>query len=202
MAAPRDDIPLTSNERKLLAWVKRYLGRTGHERRVAAIASRMFDLTASRHRLGEDYRTLLRQAAIVHDVGRHWNDADHPQEGAFLLLADGSAPLSPTQRRHLAYLTRYHRGRVPAADARTVLRHDDPVRELRIVLALLRAADALDKRRSKKHGRPTLRLRLRGSTLRIDCQATKQTTRALDKSSKFALLRQTTGCDVRLRRVA
>ncbi len=63
-------------------WVARQLERVDHERRVARIASHLFDLTRDRHGLGAADRRLLRLACLVHDVGRCVSKADHPAEGA------------------------------------------------------------------------------------------------------------------------
>ena len=56
--------------------------------------------------------------------------------------------LTPTTRRRLAYLTRYHRGRVPEAGEEEILEHRgaDHGFAMRVLLGILRAADSLDSR--------------------------------------------------------
>jgi hypothetical protein len=127
-------------------WVARHLGGVRHERQVAAIAASLFDLTFPLHRLALADRRLLRLAALVHDVGRCVSKADHPAEGAWMLLGDTTLPLPPVERRALAYLTCYHRGAVPPPARDAVLHAADDHDRLLRVLALLRAADALDSR--------------------------------------------------------
>lgn len=191
----------SDEERTVLAWVRRRLGGTAHERRVARIASRMFDLTAARHGLSARHRRLLRLAAIVHDVGRCVNDDDHPQEGAYLLLADHALPLSAQDRRLLAFLTRYHRGAVPEPGFERILRRDDPREPAYKLLGLLRAADALDKRPQRREP-PRLRLTLDGPRLRVDCLVRKRprrTEKTLTQPAKFRLLEELTGCRVHVR---
>jgi exopolyphosphatase/guanosine-5'-triphosphate,3'-diphosphate pyrophosphatase len=192
--------PDTDIERHLLAWADRHLGGNEHELQVMRLATRLFHLTAHRHALSDRFRTLLRWSAIVHDVGRSIDDADHPAEGAFMLLADTTLPLTARDRRWLAFLTRYHRGRVPERGEESILHPHDPRDALRTTLALLRAADALDKRRRKRS--PKLRLSLTGSTLRIDCHAPRRVVRAIDNVGKFQLLTQTTGCEIQIRHAA
>ena len=63
-----------------------------------------------------------------------------------MLLDDEHLPLSTTERRLLAYLTLHHRGKVPAAGADEVLAPGDDTERMLDILALLRAADALDSR--------------------------------------------------------
>src|SRR5215218_8220822 len=69
-------------------WVRRRLGQVGHELRVAEIASTVFDLTGPLHALDRADARLLRLAALVHDVGRSVDQAEHPVHGAGMVLAD------------------------------------------------------------------------------------------------------------------
>ena len=121
------------------------LGCSEHERRVATIATRLFDLLAAQHGLSKSYRALLHTAALVHDAARPLGADDHNIRGAELVLEDRSLDLTPWERRAVAYLVRYHRGRVPTAGE--IILPGDGRRKLRVLLALLRAADALDSRR-------------------------------------------------------
>ncbi|CAA9435814.1 MAG: hypothetical protein AVDCRST_MAG64-3813 [uncultured Phycisphaerae bacterium] len=127
-------------------WVARRLGGVRHERQVAAIAANLFDLTQHLHGLTLADRRMLRLAAMVHDVGRSVCKAEHPTEGAWMVLGDTSLPLTAAERRGLAYLTCYHRGAVPAPGHDAVLHASDDHDRLLRQLALLRAADALDSR--------------------------------------------------------
>jgi hypothetical protein len=128
-------------------WVKRHLGDSAHEHRVADIGSTLFDLTAPLHDLdARPWNDLLRLAALVNDVGRCHGEENHPADGAAMLLSATSLPLSADQRRALAYLTLYHRGAVPDLRDDDVLHPEDDAEGLLKVLALLRAADALDSR--------------------------------------------------------
>ena len=127
-------------------WVARHLGTCGHERRVAAVAATLFDLAAPVHALAESDRRLVQLGALVHDVGRSRGEENHPADGAAMVLAASSLPLSDVERRQLAYLTLYHRGAVPDAGDDDVLHGEDDAARMLTVLGLLRAADALDGR--------------------------------------------------------
>lgn len=198
-------------------WVSRRLGGSAHERRVAAVAATLFDLTAGLHGLASIAdRRLLQLAALVHDVGRSIGKEEHPADGAAMLLSDQSLPLTAAERRNLAYLTLHHRGAVPDAGDDDVLHHgeDDPDRMLKL-LALLRAADALDGRSLES---PRLVFALvpgpaaRGGAssrsaaiadsrprLRITCCLQTDSSRArrvYERRKKFRLLESLLGCRV------
>ena len=148
----RSDEPACPKFDAVQRWVSRLLGGVRHERQVAAIAANLFDLTRPLHALALADRRLLRLAAMVHDVGRSVDKAEHPTEGAWMLLADTALPLSGAERRELAYLTCYHRGGVPQPGHDAILHPGDDHGRLLRLLALLRTSDALDCR-SLKPGR-------------------------------------------------
>ena len=178
-------------------WVRDRLGLIEHERRVAQIAAALFDLTRPLHGLGADARRLLIFAAFVHDVGRALDDDDHPRLGARMLLRDETLHLHKRTRRRLAYLTLYHRGRVPVPGTERILKpRIDDVDELRTILALLRAADALDGRQLES---PKLLFALHDRRLRIDCYLESDCAKALRtyrRRKKFKLLEEVLDCEV------
>jgi exopolyphosphatase/guanosine-5'-triphosphate,3'-diphosphate pyrophosphatase len=163
---------------------------------VAQLARTLFDLAAPMHHLAAADRRLLRLAAVVHDVGR-CNGADgHAADGARLLLADMWLPLSAAERRALAYLTRYHRGAVPKLGEDDVLRPGDDHRRLRVMLALLRAADALD---SRAVPTPRLVFALRGRRLHAGVYLAEDSAKArkvYGRRKKLKLLEAVLGCHV------
>ena len=184
-------------------WVRRQLGAVQHELRVAEIGATVFELTSPLHRLeaAADAR-LLRLACLVHDVGRCVDDAEHPAEGAAMLLADDSLPLSAAERRSLAYLTLYHRGDVPDLGDDDVLHPGDDHARLLKLLAMLRCADGLDSR-SLESPRLVFAL-LAGAAdappqLRVTCYLQSdnpKVRRVYSRRKKFRLLEQTLGCRV------
>jgi exopolyphosphatase/pppGpp-phosphohydrolase len=170
---------------------------------VAEISATVFELTAPLHALhrSRDAR-LLRLAAMVHDVGRCVDDAEHPAHGAAMLLSDQSLPLGVAERRGLAYLTLYHRGGVPAVGDDDVLHPEDDRAGLLTLLGMLRCADGLDSR-SLESPRLVFAL-LAGSgagraTLRVNCYLqteSEKARRVYQRPKKFRLLEQTLGCRV------
>jgi exopolyphosphatase/pppGpp-phosphohydrolase len=200
--APRDE-HAAAQHAAVERWVRRRLGTTGHERRVAEISATVFELTSPLHALRpcRDGR-LLRLAALVHDVGRCVDDAEHPAHGAAMLLSDESLPLGAAERRALAYLTLYHRGSVPALGDDDVLHPEDDREGLLTVLGMLRCADGLDSR-SLESPRLVFALlegsRSRRATLRVTCYLhsdSEKARRVYQRPKKFRLLEQTLGCSV------
>lgn len=173
-------------ERALRGWCRHRIGDLGHEDRVADHAEKLFDLLAPLHRLDASDRRLLRWSAWVHDVGRCVADEGHERHGAYLLATASGLPLEHAERHLLAYLTRRHRGKVPRLDG--FLDERASRRRTRTLLALLRAADALDTRRSTP---PTIVLSRQGMQLQIHAfaPALNRHLVKLQEGKKFALLR-------------
>lgn len=180
-------------------WVQRKLGDCRHERRVLAIAAKLFDLTRPHLGLGLAEHRLLRLSSLIHDVGRCVNEKDHPEEGAWMITQTSAFDMSPHDRRALAFLTRYHRGNVPREHDEDHLGPHDHRRPLRSVLALLRAADALDSRRLAP---PQLVLAMDGHKLSVQCLVhsddIREARRAFDKRKKFGLLSDLLGAEVQV----
>jgi len=183
----------------LESWVLRRLGRADHEWRVTRIALALFDLLKRRHKLNPRARDILALSALVHDVGRSVDDRTHPQQGARMLLKEKDLPLADTLRRRLAYLTLYHRGPVPEPGEDGILLVGEDMTSVRLLLGLLRAADALDSRRAEP---PLLRFSHVGRRLRVHCHLRSESPKArkiYSRRKKFRLLEETLGCKVELR---
>ena len=177
-------------------WVRHRLGKIDHERRVRHIAFRLFDLTAPLHQLRRSDRRLLGLAAMVHDVGRSIDDETHPRQGAKLLKRATHLPISARERRALIYLTRYHRGPVPEHRMDKILKKGDRPRAMRLLLALLRAADGLDSRRRRS---PHLVFALHEHRLHIMCyleDGSEEAGKVYGRRKKFRLLEDLLACRV------
>ncbi len=166
MQATNRGLFATECEYETARWVQRKLGTCEHERRVLAIAARLFELSQPTLRLGKSENRLLRLAALTHDVGRSVCDKRHPEEGARIILSTTALQLSPFDRRALAFMSRYHRGAVPIPGHEEHLHEDDPRVPLRKVLGLLRVADALD---SRQFASPQILFSIAGRKLSIRC---------------------------------
>jgi exopolyphosphatase/guanosine-5'-triphosphate,3'-diphosphate pyrophosphatase len=177
-------------------WVRGNVGEITHEERVEKLALTLFALTRPLHHLGLAERNLLSLAALVHDVGRSLEDEDHEMHGAAMVQVAEELPLTETERRRLMFLTRYHRGAVDPAGKEEHLRQTDDRKTYRTLLALLRAADALD---SRYLDSPQIALSLQGRTLAISCylhEVSPKTLRKLTRKKKFLLLEEILGLRV------
>ena len=183
-------------------WVRRRMGRVEHEQRVAEIGATVFELTRPLHSLARGDARLLRLAAMVHDVGRSVDEAEHPLRGAAMVLSDESLPLAPAERRSLAYLTLYHRGAVPASGDDDVLHPTDDHGRMLKLLGMLRCADGLDSR-SLESPRLVFALAADGAVpgrlLRVTCYLqtdSEKVRRVYGRRKKFRLLEESLGCRV------
>jgi exopolyphosphatase/pppGpp-phosphohydrolase len=182
--------------RAVAQWTAEHLDSLEHERRVARVASTLFDLTQPHHGLRFFHRHILRAAALVHDVGRSIDKPNHPFAGARMILRDRSLRVGEGDRRALAYLTLYHRDSVPAAGDESILRAEDDAESLRRLLAILRAADALDSRSLES---PRLVFGLKKKRLHVNCyleDLTPKARRIYQRRKKFRLMEEELGVRV------
>lgn len=181
---------------EIAGWADRHLQGIGHEQRVVRISSTLFDLTRGLHDLSFNQRRLLRAAALVHDVGRSIDKANHPEVGAQMILRSRSLRLNESDRRALAFLTFYHRDEIPEFGEEALLAEEDDRQSLRRVLALLRAGDALDSRSLES---PRLVFGLKRKRLKVTCmlqELTSKARRVYERRKKFRLLEEELGCEV------
>jgi exopolyphosphatase/pppGpp-phosphohydrolase len=187
---------ITMDLRAVAHWVASRVETIAHEQRVVRISSALFDLTGDLHGLGGGARNLLRGAALVHDVGRSVDPAEHPAVGARMILRDHNLCVGDVERRALAFLTLYHRDGLPDLGDEALLRDADDRAGLRKVLALLRAADGLDSRSLES---PQLAFGLRRKRLKVACYLEDpggKARRVYRRRKKFRLLEEELGCSV------
>lgn len=121
-----------------------------HDPHVAELATRLFDLTRSIHGLGDDQRAVLHQAAMVHDIGQSLALRRHHHHGAYIVEHAELRGFSPDECAQLVALVRFHssRGLKEKHPAVSTLSRDDR-RATHVLLALLQAADGLDRGRDQ-----------------------------------------------------
>jgi exopolyphosphatase/guanosine-5'-triphosphate,3'-diphosphate pyrophosphatase len=196
MSRPGTESQTTSKLTWFRDWAGEHLGTIRHERRVAAIASSLIDVTFPFHDLTRAEIRLLKIAAFLHDIGRSVNRRKHPSVGARMIRRNADLPLSKKQRRALAYLTLRHRGLVPAAQDDPALRRVRDPATLQLLLGILRAADTLDSRRLSA---PRLNFVRRGRRIRIVCRVRDDSAaarRIFSRRKKFRLLEEMLNCRI------
>ena len=120
-----------------------------HARQVAKLALDLFDVTAPVHGLGDADRELLEFAALLHDIGEHVASSGHHKHGAYLVRNGQLRGFSPAQIELLAAVVRWHRRGEPRVSDEFPLLDADAVERVRVLAALLRVADGLDRSRNQ-----------------------------------------------------
>jgi len=156
----------------LRAFGRRCGYREEHAEQVAQLSLSLFDQMRELHKLGEEERSLLHAAAMLHDVGAFVSYNRHHKHSYYLLYHADLPGFTDREREIIATIARYHRRSSPKD------RHEEFQRltpEERIVVrrlaALLRVADGLD-RGHRRHVR-SVKVRRRGQRLEIDVLAEK-----------------------------
>jgi len=121
----------------------------GHSRQVARLADELFIGLQPHFELGEAERQWLAFAARLHDIGFSVSEKSHHKHGEYLIRNATLPGFWPEEVDLLAQVVRFHRGKPPHHAKHEAFRalapwHRQVVRKL---AAILRGADALDRRR-------------------------------------------------------
>lgn len=118
----------------------------GHGLHVARLALSLFDQTRDLHRMGPSERAILQAAALLHDVGTFVSYNRHHKHSLYLIAHSELAGFSPRETLLVANVARYHRRSAPKPQHETFSVLDRRERRtVRVLAALLRLADALDR---------------------------------------------------------
>ncbi|MBK8793392.1 MAG: Ppx/GppA family phosphatase [Holophaga sp.] len=121
----------------------------GHSRHVQTLADQLFLDLRPAFELGETERELLAYAARLHDIGLSVAEKSHHKHGAYLIQNANLAGFWPKECELISQVVRFHRGKAPdmrkhEGFALLAPWHRQVVEKL---AAILRVADALDRRR-------------------------------------------------------
>ena len=142
---------------------------TGRAARARAVRRHRRSSTGS----APDDRELLDHAALLHDIGEHVSNAGHHRHSAYLVRNGQLRGFAPDEIELLAAMVRWHRSGDPRVSDEFPLLDADAIARVRVLTALLRIADGLDRGREQTvYGldlmvTPSLvlvRLRTRGDT--------------------------------------
>jgi exopolyphosphatase/guanosine-5'-triphosphate,3'-diphosphate pyrophosphatase len=142
------DDPRALRRASVASLARRCNSDVAHTRHVAQLALRLFDQTAELHGLGDRDREMLEFAALLHDVGQHVSRKGHHRHAAYLVENGELRGFEPAEVAFLAALVRHHRrGDPKPSESRfAALAPEDRIR-LRMLAAVLRVADGLDRGR-------------------------------------------------------
>jgi exopolyphosphatase/guanosine-5'-triphosphate,3'-diphosphate pyrophosphatase len=157
--------------RSVVSLAERCAADDEHGRHVARLAVDLFEGTRRLHGLGDEARSLLEYAALLHDIGHHISYPGHHKHTYYLIKNGGLRGFHPVEIEVLANVARYHRrGHPRRKHAGFGALSGQARRTVRTLAALLRVADALD--RSHRQAIRTLTVAERGGALRIRGEAT------------------------------
>jgi exopolyphosphatase / guanosine-5'-triphosphate,3'-diphosphate pyrophosphatase len=123
----------------------------GHSHHVARLADELFVSLQPYFELGDTERKWLAYAARLHDIGFSISEKGHHKHGEYLIRNATLPGFWPEEIDLLAQVVRFHRGKPPHHAKHEAFRalapwHRQVVRKL---AAILRGADALDRRRTQ-----------------------------------------------------
>lgn len=121
-----------------------------HAHQVARLAVALFDQTRALHGMTDREREWLEYAGLLHDVGVHISYLKHHKHSYYLIKNGDLRGFEPDEIEAIALVARYHRRGTPKR------RHDGfgelsrvGRRQVRLLGALLRLAESLDRSRSQ-----------------------------------------------------
>jgi exopolyphosphatase / guanosine-5'-triphosphate,3'-diphosphate pyrophosphatase len=156
--------------RSVASLAERCAADDDHGKHVARLAHELFEGTRRLHGLGDEARSLLEYAALLHDIGHHISYPGHHKHTYYLIKNGGLRGFHPIEIEVLANVARYHRrGHPRRKHAGFGLLPREARRTVRTLAALLRVADALD--RSHRQVVRGLTVSGRGRSLLIRGQA-------------------------------
>ena len=139
------DIP-DVRRRNVMGLARRCQAPEVHSQHVARLALRLFDQTERLHGFGEQERCWLEYAALLHDIGYLINPRQHHKHAYYLITNSDLGGFTADEVGVIANVARYHRRAMPGLKHLEFERVPPRLRRtVRILSALLRIADGLDR---------------------------------------------------------
>jgi exopolyphosphatase/guanosine-5'-triphosphate,3'-diphosphate pyrophosphatase len=138
-----------------------------HAEQVARLALSIFDATRPVHRLPDRARERLEWASLLHDIGLHISYTRHHKHSYYLIKNGGLRGFEPDEIEMIALTARYHRRATPRrAHVGFEGLSREQQREVRVLAAMLRLAEALD----RSHAQLVDRLEFAGGEGALDLE--------------------------------
>jgi exopolyphosphatase/guanosine-5'-triphosphate,3'-diphosphate pyrophosphatase len=139
-----------------------------HAQQVTRLALEIFDATKARHHLGAREREWLEYGALLHDVGRHISYERHHKHSYYLIRHGGLRGFEPEEIEIIGLVARYHRQATPKRSHPEFAALSDRARRVvRVLAAMVRLAEGLDRSHTEVVGRLTARSGRDGLTFRM-----------------------------------
>lgn len=131
---------------RLIGVAREFEAEEEHLAQVTRLAAALFDQLEAYHGLGDYWRELLLAAGVLHDIGLSVAVAQHNKHSRRLIEETPLPGFTKRERRIVALLARYHRGRLPSNRHRRFSALGPNEQEaVRRLAAILRVADGLDR---------------------------------------------------------
>ncbi|MGI8619864.1 MAG: HD domain-containing protein [Gemmatimonadaceae bacterium] len=138
--------PGESRRRSVVQLAERSHYEELHSKHVQKLALQIFDQIGERLGCEPEERTLLSDAALLHDIGYHINYDNHHKHSYHLISHAELLGLSPVEQVIVANVARYHRGSAPKKKHRNYSGLDKQSRQIvKRLSAILRVADGFDR---------------------------------------------------------
>jgi exopolyphosphatase/guanosine-5'-triphosphate,3'-diphosphate pyrophosphatase len=122
-----------------------------HAYQVSQLAVNLFYQLHELHRLPQKYAAILHAAAMLHDIGLFIAYPKHHKHSYYLIKSSGPVSLSKSDWDLVANIARYHRKAYPSPKHLSFNQLSPNHQEVvRILSALLRIADGLDRRHESR----------------------------------------------------
>ena len=158
--------PGVARERSVLELAQHCHYEARHASAVQGHALRLFDALQGHLELGDADRVILKDAALLHDVGYHINYDRHHKHSYHLIIHADLLGMTPEEQVLIANVARYHRGKKPKKKHRNYAELEKPLRvRVKKLAAILRVADGFD--RGHVGAVETLKIRMLDRALRI-----------------------------------
>ena len=136
----------------------------------SSLSLALFDQTRAIHGLGDREREWLDYAALMHDIGSHISFGRHHRHSYYLITNGDLRGFQPEEIEIIALVARYHRRSTPKTTHEEYARlASGRRRTVRILAAMLRVAENLD--RSHSQVITGLTVRARKDTARLELVA-------------------------------
>jgi exopolyphosphatase / guanosine-5'-triphosphate,3'-diphosphate pyrophosphatase len=149
-----------------------------HVGRVAELSLAVFDglAGAGLHELGAAERELLWAACVLHDIGTAIEYEDHHRHSQYLILNAGLPGFAPRELLLVGLIARYHRRGDPDASELGALAQNGDDERLRLLCAIIRLAEQLERSRDGAIRGVTVATRNGTVTLAADADPARDST--------------------------
>lgn len=156
--------------RSVVSMMRRFAAREAHAKHVARLALDLFRGLRPLHNLPNSDGELLEFASLLHDIGFHIAESKHHKHGQYLIDHVGLPGFSEIELRILSFCVRYHRKSTPKDGHEGFCDLPQPIKQkIRILAALLRVADGLD--RTNRQAIQSLQIRIESKSIEMSLTA-------------------------------